>query len=270
MKRVALTLFSLLPLACSNAPVRSKFVPGPGGAMVLPIEIVGSNVVRAGEALKISNPGAATKLTVSFTNVNTGISRSRTVDAEAGMPASIVLDGSSLPDWVDDAKVQAFEVHVDNPSLNASGTRDVFVVSEAEVQPFPRVTWQFGPSAPSGDGLNLPPGKAPMVADSTQAGVDAYVHGLTEAWKLDEPEVTKAPIPRGSVTIPDWLRTMPEDIDLVEVSVGAAFSKYLVPREYSATGQLDVFSPTSLKFVLTETNPAILVTLTAVPPTTSE
>lgn len=267
MKRAVVTFLSLLPLACASPPVVSKFVPGPGGSQDLPIEILGSNVLRVGEALKISNPGGATKMTVSFTNVRTGVSRSLTIDLDPAAPGTVALDSSVLPDLVQESKVQKFDVRIDNPTLSISMTKDIFVVSEGDVQPFPQIPWQYDLWVPAGRGPNLPPGKAPMVADPSQAGIDNYVQRLTEDWKLDKPAVKKASIPRGSVTIPDWLRSMPETIGLVEVRVGATYSKYLVPDLHSQSGEFDVYSPTQMSFVLTETNPAVLVRLTALPPT---
>lgn len=253
MKRILVTLSSLLPLACSSPQ---------GIRTLIPFEILGPNIVRVGESLKISNVQGSAKLMVTVTNVKTGSGRTREVVIEQAAVGSVALDGSMLPDLGQTSKVQTFDVRIDNPAAGASVSKAIYVVADEGVKSFPHVLIAMS----SENGPNLPPGKAPMVADPSLEGVDRYLQQIISDWKLDQPSVQKAPILRGDVTIPDWLRSMPGDVGLVEVRLGAKFQKYLVPELHSPSGQVEVYEPAQMSFVLTQTNPAVLVSLTAIPP----
>jgi hypothetical protein len=218
---------------------------------------------RIGDRLELKGlePGVAGTLTL--TNLFNGLSKTTPIDAATG---SLLLDATTLPGFRADAKVQEFTVEIKTATFS-SRPPSLFVVADADVQAFPQVGFQLaGPMPPSNPDHPVPiatPGPGAWTALDSTTGPDAYIQSLVSRWGLQSPTITHTAVDRAEVQLPSYLKTAPDTTKFVRYEVKSQFPKYLVPKEYSSSGQADVYAPTSLSILLTQTDPADLVSLMA-------
>lgn len=259
MQKLLLASTLLVLTACSN-PFESRAIKP---LVANPVGALGAASPRhVGETLALQGITGPRILTI--TNVATGTTKTITVNATTpGVP----LDSSTLPDLGQGAKVQEFEVTMSDPQGKVPGAT-LFIVADADVQAFPLPFTELGGPlpTPAPDGqlaVRVGPGPAGWVSKDSASGPEDYIQKYLEGLKLQAPTITHAPVDRADVTLPKFLETAPTTTKFVRYDVQGQFPNYLVPKEYSTSGKTDVYSPTSLSIVLTQTDPADLVSLVA-------
>jgi hypothetical protein len=225
-----------------------------------PVEFDFQRVSHVGDAFKIlpvkGQPEGPIEVTI--TNQGNGSTKTLSLAASGG---TITLDSAGLPGFQEDAKVQNFEVWAAVQGHRVGN--DVSVVKDPAAQPFPIIgVGRSCPAVPNGP-LAVPPGPMCWTAGDSLTGAETYVNGLVTTWKLESPTITHRAVAWQDVKRPPYMQDVPDTTKLVRYDVAAAFPTYFVPAEYSASGKDDVYAPTSLAIVLTQTDPAMLVSLTA-------
>ncbi|MFN3337517.1 MAG: hypothetical protein ACK42I_08455, partial [Thermomicrobium sp.] len=67
------------------------------------------------------------------------------------------------------------------------------------------------------------------------------------------------------IVIPPHMGAIPPTTMLREYELKGQFSKFLVPKEYSPIGRAMVLRPASIRFVITQSEPAQLVSFHLIP-----
>ncbi|MDB5101045.1 MAG: hypothetical protein JWM80_5466 [Cyanobacteria bacterium RYN_339] len=209
-----------------------------------------------GETLAL--PGLA-EGTIKLTNTFNGLTRTIPI---ASSTTGLTLDAATLPGFRPDAKVQEFQAEVSGPRGGGSST--FIVVTEPGAVPFPveKVFYQLSGPMPASGPLPTPGPGAWASADST-SGPEAYIQLFLTKWSLEGAAMTHETVDRRDVAPPSFLKTVPDATKFVRYEIKGSFPKYLVPKEFSSSGQADVYTPASLSILLTQTDPADLVSLTA-------
>jgi hypothetical protein len=259
MQKLLLASSLLVLTACSN-PFESRTIkavaPNPAGTLGA------ASPRHVGETLALQ--GIAGPGTLTIKNVATGATKAIAVDTTTtGVP----LDASTLPDLGQGARVQEFQVALPDPQTKSPGAA-LFIVADPDVQPFPQPFYQLGgpepTTAPGGQLVIRPtPGPGAWASKDSTSGPEAFIQQLVERWKLQAPTITHAEVARAEVNLPKFLETAPTSTKFVRYEIHDQFPKYLVPKEFSSSGEADVYTPTSLAVVLTQTDPADLVSLVA-------
>ncbi|MNS40640.1 hypothetical protein D3C72_729650 [compost metagenome] len=111
----------------------------------------------------------------------------------------------------------------------------------------------------------MPPGKSPWVPAPDTVGSDELANRFTQAAGGTQVSLTSVTIGPDRIVIPPHMGAIPNNIPLREYELKGQFAKFLVPNVYSPTGRAMVLAPSSFKFVITQSDPAQLVSFHLIP-----
>jgi hypothetical protein len=210
--------------------------------------VPGSNVYQ-GQELRYETSGTPIEGSVHLTIKAGGQQTERDVRFADMATWSLKLQPDQVPGLNDTDAAQ--QVIVEERYGNGVGTGTYVVVKD-------RDAILDAPSWPAYDNWGQPA--------ATHDALEAFARDLAEnGWKGAGISISDHVVDRAQVDIIPYANDtwMPAGTVLHEFDVSGTFPKYLLPDQRTATGRYEVYAPTQLKIVLSETTPIHVMSLKA-------